>query len=80
MCEQRVQVTNKTIVSLLVLNSSLNLIQQQLLPSISKVNTIDQLDVVEGLKELLLDDGFKLELLQSMSSDDLAEALCMINM
>ncbi|HEY7079403.1 MAG TPA: hypothetical protein VH500_06860 [Nitrososphaeraceae archaeon] len=41
----------------------------------SYIDAIDQLDIAEGLKELLLTYTFKLELLESMSSNDLAEIL-----
>ena len=49
--------------------------RRQSLPSISDVDNIDQLGVAEGLKELLLTCGLTLELLQNMSSNDLAETL-----
>jgi hypothetical protein len=42
---------------------------------ISYIDTIDRLDIAEGLKELLLLYSFRLELLKSMSSNDLAEIL-----
>jgi hypothetical protein len=41
----------------------------------SYLDAVDQLDIAEGLKELLLAYGFRLELLKSMSSNDLAEIL-----
>jgi hypothetical protein len=41
----------------------------------SYLDAVDQLDIAEGLKELLLTYGFRLELLKSMSSNDLAEIL-----
>jgi hypothetical protein len=41
----------------------------------SYLDSVDQLDIAEGLKELLLTYGFRLELLKSMSSNDLAEIL-----
>ncbi len=39
------------------------------------IDAVDQLDIAEGLKELLLTYTFKLELLENMSSNDLAEIL-----
>lgn len=60
-------------------DSILNSIRRQRQPPsqllISNVNTIDQLDIAEGLKKLLLTYGFTLKLLQNISSNDLAEML-----
>ena len=56
-------------------NSLLNSIRQQQPQLSSYLDAIDQLDIAEGLKELLLAYGFRLELLKSMSSNDLAEIL-----
>jgi hypothetical protein len=56
-------------------NSLLNSMRQQQPQLSSYLDAIDQLDIAEGLKELLLAYGFRLELLKSMSSNDLAEIL-----
>ena len=57
-------------------NTSPNSIRRrQRLPLISDVDAINQLDVADGLKQLLIICGFTLELLQSMSSNDLAGIL-----
>ena len=56
-------------------NSSLNSMRQQQPQLMSYIDTVDQLDIAEGLKELLLTYCFKSELLRSMSSNDLAEIL-----
>lgn len=56
-------------------NSSLNSMRQQQPQLMSYIDAVDQLDVADGLKELLLAYGFKLELLGSMSSNHLAEIL-----
>jgi len=56
-------------------NSLLNSMRQQQPQLISYIDTIDQLDIAEGLKELLLLYALKLESLESMSSNDLAEIL-----
>jgi len=42
---------------------------------ISYIHAVDQLDIAEGLKELLLAYSIRLELLESVSSDDLTEIL-----
>jgi hypothetical protein len=48
------------------------------IPLIEKNTKINQLDIADGLKELLINHGFTLELLQNISSSaaDLAETLC----
>lgn len=56
-------------------NSLLNSMRQQQPQLTSYVDAVDQLDIADGLKELLLTYGLKLELLESMSSNDLAEIL-----
>jgi hypothetical protein len=56
-------------------NSLLNLMRQQQPQLMSYIDAVDQLDIAEGLKELLLTYAFKLELLERMSSNDLAEIL-----
>jgi hypothetical protein len=56
-------------------NSLLSTILQQQPQLLSYIDSVDQLDVAEGLKELLLTYSFKLELLQSMSSSVLGEIL-----
>ena len=56
-------------------NSLLNSMRQQQPQLSSYLDAIDQLDIAGGLKELLLAYGFRLELLKSMSSNDLAEIL-----
>ena len=56
-------------------NSLLNSMRQRQPHLISYIDAVDQLDIAEGLKELLLAYGFRLELLESMSSNDLAEIL-----
>lgn len=56
-------------------NSLLNSIRQES-PLISGIDdAIDKLDLADGLKKLLLTYGFTLELLLTMSSNDLAEIL-----
>jgi hypothetical protein len=52
-------------------NSLLNSIRQESPP----ISGIDKLDLADGLKKLLLTYGFTLELLLTMSSNDLAEIL-----
>ncbi len=47
--------------------------QQQSLTN--NTGIFDQVDIAEGLKELLIAHDFTLELLQSTSSDDLAQIL-----
>ena len=56
-------------------NSLLNSMRQQQPHLMRYIDTVDQLGIAEGLKELLLTYCFKLELLRSMSSNDLAEIL-----
>jgi hypothetical protein len=56
-------------------NSLLNSMRQQQPQLISYIDAVDQLDVADGLKELLLAYSFRIELLKSMSSNDLAEIL-----
>jgi hypothetical protein len=56
-------------------NSLVNSMRQRQPQLMSYIDAVDQLDIAEGLKELLLTYGFRLELLESMSSNDLAEML-----
>ena len=57
-------------------NSLLNSMRQRQPHLISDIDAVrNKLDIAEGLKELLLAYGFRLELLESMSSNDLAEIL-----
>jgi hypothetical protein len=49
--------------------------RQQQPQLISYIDAVDQLDIADGLKELLLAYGFRIELLKSMSSNDVAEIL-----
>ncbi len=56
-------------------NSLLNLMRQRQPQLMNYIDAVDQLDIAEGLKELLLTYTFKLELLENMSSNDLAEIL-----
>ncbi len=56
-------------------NSLLNLMRQRQPQLMNYIDAVDQLDIAEGLKELLLTYAFKLELLERMSSNDLAEIL-----
>jgi hypothetical protein len=56
-------------------NSLLNSMRQRQPELAGYLDSVDQLDIAEGLKELLLAYGIKLELLKSMSSNDLAEIL-----
>lgn len=56
-------------------NSLFNSMRQKQPQLASYLDAVDQLDIAEGLKELLLTYGFRLELLKSMSSNDLAEIL-----
>jgi len=67
--------TDEVIVQSKSFNSLLNLMRQRQPQLMSYIDAIDQLDIAEGLKELLLTYTFKLELLESMSSNDLAEIL-----
>jgi hypothetical protein len=67
--------TDEVIVQFKSFNSLLNLMRQRQPQLMSYIDAIDQLDIAEGLKELLLTYTFKLELLESMSSNDLAEIL-----
>ena len=56
-------------------SSLLNSMRQRQPQLIRYIDAVDQLDIAEGLKELLLLYGIRLELLESMSSNDLAEIL-----
>jgi hypothetical protein len=56
-------------------NSLLNSMRQRQPQLAGYTDAVDQLDIAEGLKGLLLTYGFRLELLKSMSSNDLAEIL-----
>ena len=67
--------TGNAIIQSKSFNSLLNLMRQQQPQLISYIDAVDQLDIADGLKELLLAYGFRLELLKSMSSNDLAEIL-----
>ena len=55
-------------------NSILDLLSQQRSLT-DNIHIFDQLDLAEGLKELLLAYSFTLELLQTTSSNDLAQIL-----
>ena len=66
--------TEKEIVQPKSFNSILDLMRQQRLLT-NNIHIFDQLDLAEGLKELLLVYGFTLELLQRTSSNDLAQIL-----
>ena len=55
-------------------NSLLNSMRQQQPQLIIYIDAVDQLDIADGL-ELLLAYSFRIELLKSMSSKDLAELL-----
>lgn len=67
--------TDNSIVQSTSFNSLLNSMRQRQPQLASYLDSVDQLDIAEGLKELLLTYGFRLELLKSMSSNDLAEIL-----
>lgn len=68
--------TDETIVqSSKSFNSLLNSMRQRQSQLASYIDAVDQLDIAEGLKELLLTYCFKLKSLESMSSNDLAEIL-----
>ena len=56
-------------------SSLLNSMRQRQPQLIRYIDAVDQLDIAEGLKELLLLYSIRLELLESMSSNDLAEIL-----
>ena len=56
-------------------NSLLNLMRQRQPQLASYIDAVDQLDMAEGLKELLLTYCFKMKSLESMASNDLAEIL-----
>jgi hypothetical protein len=56
-------------------NSLLNSMRQRQPQLISYIDAVDQLAIADGLKELLLAYSFRIELLKSMSSNDLAEIL-----
>src|SRR4051812_28850449 len=70
-----VKIDNSTIQSSKSFNSLLNSMRQQQPQLTSHIDAVDQLDIAEGLKGLLLIYGLKLELLESMSSNDFAEIL-----
>src|SRR5215831_8615517 len=67
--------TDNAIVQSKSFNSLLNSMRQRQPQLLSYLYDIDQLDIAEGLKELLLLYGLKLEQLEIMSSNDLAEIL-----
>ena len=67
--------TDNVIIQSKSFNSLLNSMRQQQPQLISYIDAVDQLDIADGLKELLLAYGFRIELLKSMSSNDLAELL-----
>jgi hypothetical protein len=67
--------TDNAIVQSKSFNSLLNSMRQRQPQLISYLDAVDQLDIAEGLKELLLAYGFRLDLLKSMSSNELAEML-----
>jgi len=67
--------TDDAIVQSKSFNSLLNSMRQRQPQLISYLDAVDQLDIAEGLKELLLAYGFRLELLKRMSSNDLADIL-----
>ena len=67
--------TDNAIVQSKSFNSLLNSMRQRQPQLLSYLDDIDQLDIAEGLKELLLLYGLKLEQLEIMSSNDLAEIL-----
>jgi hypothetical protein len=67
--------TDNVIIQSKSFNSLLNLMRQQQPQLISYIDAVDQLDIADGLKELLLAYGFRIELLKSMSSNDVAEIL-----
>jgi hypothetical protein len=67
--------TDNAIIQSESFNSLLNLMRQQQPQLISYIDAVDQLDIADGLKELLLAYSFRIELLKSMSSNDLAEIL-----
>jgi hypothetical protein len=67
--------TDNAIIQSKSFNSLLNSMRQRQPQLLSYLDDIDQLDIAEGLKELLLLYGLKLELLEIMSSNDLAEIL-----
>jgi hypothetical protein len=67
--------TDHVIIQSKSFNSLLNSMRQQQPQLISYIDAVDQLDIADGLKELLLAYSFRIELLKSMSSNDLAEIL-----
>jgi hypothetical protein len=67
--------TDNVIIQSKSFNSLLNSMRQQQPQLISYIDAVDQLDIADGLKELLLAYSFRIELLKSMSSNDLAEIL-----
>lgn len=67
--------TDNAIIQSKSFNSLLNSMRQRQPQLIRYIDAVDQLDIAEGLKELLLLYGFRLELLENMSSSDLAEIL-----
>ena len=52
-------------------SSSLNSVRQE--SNVTDIQDIYYLDIADGLKELLITRGFTLELLSSMSSNELVE-------
>lgn len=58
--------TDEAIVQSKSFNSLLNLMRQRQPQLMSYIDAVDQLDIAEGLKELLLAYTFKLELLESI--------------
>jgi hypothetical protein len=70
-----IKTDNQTVQSPKSFNSLLNSMRQQQPQLLSYIDAVDQLDIAEGLKELLLLYGLKLDQLKRMSSNDLAEIL-----
>jgi hypothetical protein len=67
--------TDNVIIQSKSFNSILNLMRQQQPQLINYIDAVDQLDIADGLKELLLAYGFRIELLKSMSSNEVADIL-----
>ena len=67
--------TDNAIIQSKSFNSLLNSMRQRQPQLASYIDAVDRLDIAEGLKELLLLYGIKLELLENMSSNTLAEIL-----
>jgi hypothetical protein len=65
--------TDNVIIQSKSFNSLLNSMRQQQPQLISYIDAVDQLDIADGLKELLLAYSFRIELLKS--ANDLAEIL-----